>query len=196
MHRSRKIFLVALTIILVLTCAYAEARRRSPNAPRAERRPKVVAASLERKIHEAINRERKKHGLGPLIWDDRLARVARRHSADMAKRSYFSHVSPEGRDFAVRYRREGYACSVRKKNTVYTGAENIFQNNLYDSVTTVNGRRYYDWNSADEISETTVAGWMQSPGHRKNILTPHWGKEGIGVNITRDGKVYITQNFC
>jgi uncharacterized protein YkwD len=37
---------------------------------------------------------------------------------------------------------------------------------------------------------------MKSPGHRKNILTPHWGKEGIGITISPDGKEYVTQNFC
>jgi len=37
---------------------------------------------------------------------------------------------------------------------------------------------------------------MKSPGHRKNILTPYWKKEGIGVHIGPDDKVYVTQNFC
>ncbi len=37
---------------------------------------------------------------------------------------------------------------------------------------------------------------MKSPGHRENILTPHWKREGIGVEIAPDDNVYITQNFC
>ncbi|MBS1128555.1 MAG: serine protease, partial [Nitrospirae bacterium] len=39
-------------------------------------------------------------------------------------------------------------------------------------------------------------GWMNSQGHRKNILTPHWLNQGIGVFISTDDTVYITQNFC
>jgi uncharacterized protein YkwD len=187
---------VIALIIALLACASTEARRRSPERPNAERKPKVNAASLEKKVHTLINKQRQKHGLAPLAWDDDLARIAQKHSQDMAKRSYFSHVSPEGKDFADRYKKEGYSCGVKVGQTIYTGAENIFQNNLYDSVTTVNGKEYYDWNSEDRIAETTVAGWMKSPGHRKNILTPHWGKEGIGITISPDGKEYVTQNFC
>jgi len=81
-------------------------------------------------------------------------------------------------------------------DTIYGGAENIFQNNLYDAVTTVNGEAFYDWNSPEKIAETTVQGWMKSAGHRKNILMPYWKNEGIGVVIAPDDKVYITQNFC
>ncbi len=63
-------------------------------------------------------------------------------------------------------------------------------------MTTVNGTAYYDWNSADTLARKVVAGWMHSPGHRKNILTPHWKREGIGVAIGAGEKVYVTQNFC
>jgi len=37
---------------------------------------------------------------------------------------------------------------------------------------------------------------MNSPGHKKNILTPYWRSEGIGGFIAPDGKVLVTQNFC
>jgi uncharacterized protein YkwD len=183
-------------IVFLLSCASAEARRRSPERPNAERQPRVTAASLEKKVHALINKERQKHGLKPLAWDDALAQIARKHSRDMARRNYFSHDSPEGQGFFERYEKEGYTCGVQAGRTIHQGAENIFQNNLYDSVIMVSGQEYYDWNSEDRIAETTVAGWMMSPGHRKNILTPHWGKEGIGISISSHGKVYITQNFC
>jgi uncharacterized protein YkwD len=72
-------------------------------------------------------------------------------------------------------------------------AENIARGNLY---ATVNGVQHFDWSSEERIARTTVAGWMASPGHRANILTAHWQREGIGVVIAPDRKVYITQNFC
>jgi len=37
---------------------------------------------------------------------------------------------------------------------------------------------------------------MQSTGHRENILTPHWRRQGIGVGIDPDNRVLVTQNFC
>jgi uncharacterized protein YkwD len=134
--------------------------------------------------------------LPQLEWDDALAGIGRKHSKDMSLRNYFDHVSPEGHNFSYRYQRERYQCSVRVGNTIYLGAENIALNNQYASVTTVNGEAFYDWSSQDQIAETTVQGWMNSPGHRKNILMPHRRHEGIGVAFGPDGKIYITQNFC
>jgi len=170
--------------------------RRSDMLPEQRSKPRIVVADLEQQIHRLINNERKQHGLHVIAWDDALARIARQHSRDMAMRSYFAHESPEGHDFSYRYRREGYRCAIPTGTTVHLGAENILQNNLYDSVVTVNGEAFYAWNSQVKIAETTVHGWMKSSGHRQNILRPYWNNEGIGVFIAPDGKVYITQNFC
>ena len=158
--------------------------------------PKIIISNLEQKIHALINKERRDHKLTPLAWDEALSGIAKMHSSDMAKRNYFAHDSPEGHDFSYRYKERAYSCAVRVDNMIYGGAENIFQNNLYDSVTIVNGKNFYDWNSSEKIAETTVQGWMKSTGHRKNILVPYWRREGIGVIIAPDDKVYITQNFC
>lgn len=194
-----------LSIILIpalLACAPRDGDASSPSrlitsgAPVLKQQPEFDAAKLEGMIHDRINRERRARGLAALRWDDALSRIAGEHSRDMAKRGYFSHVSPEGRGFSQRYRAGGYTCGITVKNVIYTGAENIFQNNLYDRITTVNGVKYYDWNSMEEIADTTVEGWMNSPGHRKNILMPHWEREGIGISVAPDDKVYITQNFC
>jgi uncharacterized protein YkwD len=160
-------------------------------------RPDIRIAELEKYIHDLINRERENDGLSPLAFNKSLEGIARKHSKDMAGRNYFSHYSPEGHGFSDRYKQAGYACKARVKEMSYfAGAENIYQNNLYNRVTIVNGVKYYDWNSPETIAETTVKGWMDSPEHRKNILMPHWQSEGIGVAISSDGKIYITQNFC
>jgi len=173
-----------------------DSSREKTALPGREKQPKLDFSALEKRIHDLINKERQKHGLSTIRWDDALKRIAIKHSADMAKRNYFSHTSPEGHDFSYRYIKSGYACSITIENRIYKGAENLFQNNLYTSVTTVNGVKDYDWNTLEEIAESTVEGWMNSPGHRKNILTPVWLREGIGVSIAPDDKVYITQNFC
>ena len=192
-HRSSLLPLVVILVALLLGCAPTATL---PALTSRQPRPEIKGGSLEQRIHDLVNRERQKHGLAPIDWDDALARIARKHSADMAKRGYFSHDSPEGHDFSNRYGAGGYTCRVPVGATVHLGGENIFQNNRYNSVTTVNGRAYYDWNSEEDIAGSTVRGWMNSPGHRKNILTPYWKREGIGVHLTPENEIFITQNFC
>jgi uncharacterized protein YkwD len=182
-------------LLLIISCTPSPARM-DHGTFKKRPQPKIHIAGLEKRIHALINNERRKQGLSTIEWDDALAGVARKHSLDMAKRKYFAHSSPEGQDFSFRYKQEGYSCAIRTGDTIYLGAENIALNNLYDSVTTINGEAFFDWNSEEKIAETTVEGWMKSPGHRKNILTPHWKHEGLGVAVSPDDKVYITQNFC
>jgi len=158
--------------------------------------PRVDSARLEKRIHDLVNAERRRQGLPILKYDAALVRIARKHCRDMADRSYFDHYSPEGKDYLYRYKRDGYQCSVREGRVIHMGAENLALNHLYNSVTTINGMAHYDWNSEDKIAASTVEGWMKSPGHRHNILTPYFQSEGIGVYISHDDKIYITQNFC
>ncbi len=186
-----------MIVLIIAVTACAGPQPRPVSRPLEHRsKPHIRMVDLEKKIHTLVNRERQQHGLQPLALDHALIVIARKHSRDMASRKYFDHLSPEGHDFSYRYRKAEYSCAISSGNVIYAGAENIALNNLYDSVTTVNGEAFYDWSSEDRIAETTVQGWMKSLGHRKNILTPHWRNEGIGIVISPDGKVYITQNFC
>jgi len=89
-------------------------------------------------------------------------------------RIIFDHVNLKGEDPTARGLESSYRC-YKDYGSYYTDgiAENIFQNNLYNSVTYYNGIPIYDWNTLEEIAQSTVKGWMNSPGHRKNILTPN-----------------------
>ncbi len=190
----KKVVLIIL-LAFVASCAGPQPVR-SSRLPERKSKPGINISKLEKTIHTLINQERQRNGLSSISWDNMLAEIARKHSRDMTKRNYFDHYSPEGHDYLYRYRQEGYQCAVNDGRIIHMGAENIALNHLYDSVTTVNGEAFYDWNSQNKIAGTTVQGWMKSLGHRKNILTPYFRKEGIGVVISPDGKVYITQNFC
>ncbi|MCH7756948.1 MAG: CAP domain-containing protein [Thaumarchaeota archaeon] len=161
-------------------------------------KPIIDKTELERLVHQLTNQYRTENGLSPLLWDIELSNVAKSHSQDMASRNYFSHETPEGTNPTGRGTSQGYKCEKIIGNILYLGiAENIFQNNLAFRVWyTDDIPTSYEWNSQDEIAKTTVDGWMDSPGHRKNILTKTFDREGIGVEITTDDKVYITQNFC
>jgi len=86
--------------------------------------------------------------------------------------------------------------SLTKQGKLFGGlAENIAQNWTYESITYINGIPFHHWNTEEMLAEQTVQGWMNSPGHRANILSG-FHSEGIGVAIATDDKVYITQNFC
>jgi uncharacterized protein YkwD len=196
LSRIGRVTCLLLLLFLLAACQTTYPTVPSGQFPSQDPKPAIRAHDLEQRIHAMINRERTEHGLSPLAWDEALSRIARRHSKDMMGRGYFSHDSPEGRDFLFRYRQQGYTCARRIGNTIYTGAENIALSSLYRSITTINGVAYHDWNTTEQIARSTVQGWMNSTGHRKNILTPHWRNQGIGVFISTDDKVYITQNFC
>lgn len=163
-----------------------------------ESKPKIDTSTLELQIHNLINQQRESNGLTDLNFDSKLASIARGHSQDMATRNYFSHTDPEGHDPTYRYTQAGYYCHIDLPNGYYIegGSENIFQNNLYSEINYVNGIPFYNWNSQDTIASSTVNGWMNSPGHRANILTSYFKNEGIGIAIASDDKVYITENFC
>lgn len=142
---------------------------------------------VERLIHQYVNRERTERGLPPLSFDRELRDIARYHSRDMGVNGYFAHGSPGGETFADRYERFGYNCRVSTGGNRYlTGAENIAYRTGYR-------------HNENTIAQRFVSGWMDSPTHRKNILTEHWNNEGIGVYVSQsDGRrtIYATQNFC
>lgn len=182
---------------LLLVLAFALAGTASGQAGRRPvPQPEISAADIAQRIHRMINAERNKHGLAALAWDAKLAAVAVAHSRDMSQRNYLSHDSPEGHGFDYRYRQAGYKCEIRIGRIIHVGAENLALARLYNSVSTRNGVTVYDWNSPADIARRTVEGWMHSTGHRENILTPHWRRQGVGIEIASDNRVLVTQNFC
>jgi uncharacterized protein YkwD len=161
------------------------------------KQPEINVSTLESRIHELINEKRRQKGLSSLKYDSTLAYIAQKHSQDMANKNFFDHINPNGEDPTARGLKSGYRCYKNYGSYYVDGlAENLFQNNLYDSVTYYNGIPSYDWNTLEEIAQSTVNGWMNSPGHRQNILTSTYDKEGIGVTISSNEKVLITQDFC
>ncbi|MFH5797331.1 CAP domain-containing protein [Haladaptatus sp. CMAA 1911] len=150
---------------------------------------------VERLVHTYVNEERSNRGLEPLAFSTDLREIARYHSEDMATRNYFSHTSPEGENFADRYDRFDHTCRASAGDGRYlTGGENIAQTWYDVRVTTADGTVRYT--TEDELARAIVTQWMNSQGHRENILTPEWRNEGIGIVVTDEGKVYATQNFC
>jgi len=141
----------------------------------------------EMEVHRLINLEREKHGLKILGYDEKLATIAKSHSKDMASSEYFSHDTPEGLDPTDRAGKADYVCRYQIGSLIYSGiGENIHM---------VKSSSIALWSSPESIAEMAVSGWMDSPGHRKNILTSNFSNEGIGVSISAF-TIHVTQNFC
>jgi uncharacterized protein YkwD len=105
------------------------------------------------------NEFRAAHGLEPFCVQKNLMTAAQGHAEDMLRRGYYEHNTPEGVEHDKRISRAGYACNPQG---CYT-AENI--HNL----------------PADETMEKVFEDWINSPGHRDNILNPNVREIGIGL---------------
>jgi len=138
---------------------------------------------IEKQVHHFTNLEREKHGLQTLEYNTELSKIAKIHSQDMLERDFFDHASPDGCDPACRYQKSNYSCNSQMG--VIAG-ENLHWWHYADNIF---------WQSPQQVGRETVASWMESPGHRENILFSMYQNEGIGVVITFQ-EFFITQNFC
>lgn len=124
-----------------------------------------------------LNQSRKERDLPPLTLDAKLNKAAQGHAADMLKRNYFAHASPEGKTVGDRYRDAG---GSRWRIT----AENIAEFTRTPPPVT------------DNILKHLQESWMNSPGHRKNILLRGVTEFGFGIAVDARGDLYAVQNFA
>lgn len=165
-----------------------------------DERPDFDEETLAQHIHAQTNQVRVSHGLEPLTYDPELARVARAHACDMGKHGYFGHLNLQGETPTDRARRMGYPTEREVGPLIRSGiAENLFQGQFFRSAAyhVEHGARHitYLWFTQDGFAQDAVQAWLDSPGHRKNLLDPHSRVEGIGVEIVSDTEVYVTQNL-
>ena len=157
-------------------------------------------AQIEYYILYFTNQNRLDHGLPELERISDIDDIARDHSEDMALREYFEHESPEGYGPGDRGNFAGYPCRKDYVSYYTVGlAENIAMEYTYTSYSyfDIDKPISYRWHSDEKsLAFSTVDGWMNSPGHRENILDSSYDKIGIGVYLTDDEAVYSTQNFC
>ncbi len=124
-------------------------------------------SSYEQKVVELVNVERQKSGLSSLTLDTSISNIARMKSADMANNNYFAHQSPT----------YGSAGDMLTKYGVKWSAwgENIA--------------------SGQRTPQEVVTAWMNSPGHRANIMSTNFSKIGVGYAVNSNGTPYWTQMF-
>lgn len=121
-----------------------------------------------KRVLTLTNNERNKNGLEPLKWNDSLAELAKIHCDDMIARNFFAHDNPDGETPFDRMKKYGIS--------YWVAGENI---------------------AAGQYSpEAVVESWMNSAGHRKNIMNPDF--QYLGVSVVKGGSygIYWTQEFA
>lgn len=164
--------------------------------------PDYDIQTIERQIHEGINTERTKRELSPLTYVDSLHRLGMTHSHDMAERGFFGHENPDGQGVNDRATTLGLSCvrQLDERTTARGFGENLYRGTLFRRYQDIfqDGqriRREFDWKTESEIASDVVQGWMNSPGHRSNILEVRYAVEAIAVH-TDDTHFFVTQIFC
>lgn len=161
------------------------------------------SALIARLIFEKTNAERRKNGLTPFTWMEGLEVAATGHSEDMAEKNYFSH---DGKGWF----RKSHMTDRAQKAGVQANAlaENIamlpvFRTWRMDTRWDARGNQsqtvHTEGDSYEELTDAAVENWMNSPGHRKNILNPALTRLGVGVALGQQGNVpyvYLTQDFA
>ncbi|MEO7923766.1 MAG: CvpA family protein [Chitinophagaceae bacterium] len=125
-----------------------------------------VRADLEAQMLVLVNKERTSRGLKPVMADPEMTKVARAHSSDMFVRGYFAHLNLDGKDPFDRMKTAGVKFRAAGENLALAQTLEMAHSNL-----------------------------MHSPGHKANILSPSFGRLGIGI---LDGGYYglmISQEF-
>ncbi|MDR0839024.1 MAG: SafA/ExsA family spore coat assembly protein [Oscillospiraceae bacterium] len=123
--------------------------------------------ALEQKVADIVNKRRAEAGLAPLKMNWELSRVARYKSQDMIDKRYFAHQSPTyGSPFNM-MESFGMRFSAAGENIAY-------------------GQR---------TPEEVMQGWMNSPGHRANIMSNIYTQLGVGAAKASNGTLYWTQMF-
>lgn len=135
------------------------------NKPMEDNNANNSVSSIEQEVVNLVNIERQKAGLAPLKIDTELSKVARLKSEDMKNKGYFSHTSPTyGSPFDM----------LKQFNITYkTAGENIAK--------------------GQKTAKDVVNAWMNSEGHRKNILSKSFTHIGVGHSSNHWTQLFISK---
>lgn len=146
----------------------------TPENPSAQSAPSdnSFAAEIEQLIYQRVNSERAAAGLPGLSYNTTMEKYARIKSADMGEKGYFSHEDPQG-----------------KLITDTMKADGVSYNSWGENIAYIQGKR-----DNEGLATEFMNNWMNSSGHRANILSTNF--TSIGVGVYKIGNTYYaTQEF-
>ncbi len=164
----------ALIAFFVVAAAFGAVASIAAQDTNAMNRNDAYAREIEHHILDLTNAERARRSLPPLVLHAKLEDAARRHSGAMSSQRFFAHIDPRGRNPSDR---------VFDLYPELIGGigENIALNH---------------GDSALRTAENIMIAWMNSAGHRRNILSAEYTYIGIGVVAEASGpRYYATQKF-
>ncbi|MEV4561756.1 sigma-70 family RNA polymerase sigma factor [Kitasatospora sp. NPDC049285] len=138
----------------------------APAKPSAAPSTASRTVDLAQQVLELVNTERAKNNCPPVKSNAQLATAAQKHSDDMAARSFFDHTNPDGAGPQQRIDAAGYRWSA--------WGENIAR--------------------GQKDASSVMDSWMNSPGHRANILNCGYAELGVGIHLGAGGP-WWTQDF-
>jgi uncharacterized protein YkwD len=134
---------------------------------------RIARPQLEDRILALVNHERESAGVKPLFFSPELAKAAHQHSSTMAQAGFFEH------------RGEGEPPLFDRVTASGMDTDHVGEN-IFETSEGVSGA----------VADECVQMWMQSEGHRLNMLSPEFDKTGIAVGISDNGENYITEDFA
>jgi uncharacterized protein YkwD len=158
-------FLTVLSLWSIPTSARAEENYLNPVPIPIPITTLTLDAGDEAHMIADVNAARTAAGLSPLLRDPQLVSVARAYAHDMAARRYFGHRNPEGKNVGNRFEEAGIAYQTAGENIAFVQNEN-----------------------------EAMEGFLNSSGHRANILNSNYTRIGIGIIVTDGyGAVYVQE---
>ena len=129
-------------------------------------------AQVEQAIFNKVNEERTKAGVAPLTYNTTMEKYARIKSQDMGDNNYFSHTDLNGNNITAKMKADGVTYKAWGENIAYISG-----------VT-----------DPTALANQFMTNWMNSQGHKENILSTKFSSIGVGV-YKIGNKVYATQEF-
>ena len=124
---------------------------------------------IELQVHEIVNRERISRHIPELNWSEALAGEARRHAARIANGRFFSHQDPVRGDIDIRLNKSGIEW-IRCGENLYEG-------------------------DSGNLARDAVKTWLESSGHRKNMLDSKFSETGVGIAVRKDKTIVVVQEY-
>ena len=138
----------------------------SSSAPAASPAANTNTSADEKRAFDLLNMDRAKNGLKPLKFNTQLTALGGKYAQDMINRQFFAHNDPDGKSPFDRMKQAGI-------NYRYAGENLAINSNV----------------------TTAEQAFMNSPGHRANILSPNYTDVGVGVRYDAKGSAYVVQEF-
>jgi uncharacterized protein YkwD len=133
----------------------------------------ALQSPMDKRLLVLVNQERATAGVKPLFFSPQLANAALHHSQAMASEGFFEHRGEGEPKLFDRVTASG-------TDTDHVG-ENIFKTSE---------------SASSAVADECVGMWMQSEGHRRNMLSPEFERTGFSIRVAGNGENYITEDFA